>query len=113
MINQRVTALIAGEQVLATTDVVVMEVLAGARNVEHARSLRRLLLSCELLPVFGLSDFEEAAAIHQQCRRSGARVRSLSDCLIAAVAIRARAPILHADRDFQVIARHFPLSIAI
>ncbi|MGZ5294241.1 MAG: PIN domain-containing protein [Actinomycetota bacterium] len=33
------------------------------------------------------------------------------DCLIAAVAIREGATVLHADRDFDVIARHTDLRI--
>jgi predicted nucleic acid-binding protein len=33
------------------------------------------------------------------------------DCLIAAVAIRESASILHADRDFDVMARHAGLRI--
>jgi predicted nucleic acid-binding protein len=38
-------------------------------------------------------------------------VRSLIDCLIAAVAIRARLPILHSDNDYDVIARHTSLRV--
>ena len=33
------------------------------------------------------------------------------DCLIAAVAIRERAHVLHRDRDFDVIARHTDLRL--
>ncbi len=33
------------------------------------------------------------------------------DCLIAAVAIREGASVLHRDRDFDVIARHTELQI--
>jgi hypothetical protein len=38
-------------------------------------------------------------------------VRGLADCLIAVPAINAGAPILHADRDFDAIARHTPLQV--
>lgn len=37
--------------------------------------------------------------------------RTLVDCLIAAVAMRYEAELLHADRDFDVIARHTPLRL--
>ena len=33
------------------------------------------------------------------------------DCLIAAVAIRAGIPVLHNDKDFDVLARHTDLQI--
>jgi hypothetical protein len=37
-------------------------------------------------------------------------VRRLVDCPIAA-AIEAHTPILHADADFDVLARHTPLQV--
>jgi predicted nucleic acid-binding protein len=88
-----------------TTDVVVMEVLAGGRDEGHADQLRRLLATCEFVPVAGVGDFEQAAAIYRRCRRSGETVRALTDCLVAAIAIRNGIDVLHADRDFDVIAR--------
>ena len=33
-------------------------------------------------------------------------MRKLIDCLIAAVAIREQARVLHNDRDFEVLGRH-------
>src|SRR5436309_123637 len=35
----------------------------------------------------------------------------MTDCLIAAVAIREGATLLHFDHDFDVIARHTPLQV--
>jgi predicted nucleic acid-binding protein len=86
-----------------------MEVLAGAGTEERVRQLRRLLNRFELVPVAGLEDFESAAGIYRRCRRRGETVRALNDCLIAAVALRTEAELLHRDRDFEVIARHAPL----
>ena len=97
---------------LATTDVVVMEVLAGAKDPGHLQTLRRLLTGCHLLPVHGLADFEDAAALYRSCRTQGVTIRRLTDCLIAAVAVRSGVPLLHADRDFDLIARCTPLQIA-
>jgi predicted nucleic acid-binding protein len=45
---RRLAALLDGG--LATTDVVVMEVLAGARDGPHLTTLRRLLQRCEHVP---------------------------------------------------------------
>ena len=42
----------------------------------------------------------------------GETVRKLMDCFIAAVALRAGAPVLHKDVDFDVLARHTDLRIA-
>ena len=111
-IARRVRALLESNQSLASTEVVIMEVLAGARDDAHWQRLRRLLFGCELLPVAGLVDFEDAAALYRQCRRAGKKLRSLTDCLIAVVAIRSGAELLHADRDFDTIAELAPLQIA-
>ncbi len=65
-----------------------------------------------MLAGHGLADYEEAAAIYRHCRSQGATVRRLNDCLIAAVAIRAGVPLLHADQDFDQIAQHCRLQTA-
>ena len=96
---------------LHTTDVVVMEVLAGARDETHAAQLRRLLSRCEFVPVESLRDYESAALLYRQCRRAGENIRALADCLIAAVAVRAGLDVLQADKDFEAIERHTPLRL--
>jgi predicted nucleic acid-binding protein len=98
-----------GEEV-HTTDVVVMEMLAGARDDQHHDSLRRLLAHCDYLRMEGLADYETAAGLYRACRRAGETVRTLTDCLIAAVALRTGILVLHADRDFEVLARHVGLA---
>jgi predicted nucleic acid-binding protein len=110
--NHRLHALIAGEQELATSEPIVMEVLAGARDEVHLLRLRRLLARPRLLPVGGLAEFEEAADAYRRCRRAGETIRSLTDCLIAAVAVRHDVELLHSDRDFEALARHLPLRLA-
>jgi predicted nucleic acid-binding protein len=94
---------------IATTEPVIMELLAGARSrQEHAR-LRTRLIALPRLTVQGLADFESAAQLYRACRSRGATVRKLMDCLIAAVAIREDAAVLHNDHDFDLLARHTPL----
>ncbi|MGH8874289.1 MAG: type II toxin-antitoxin system VapC family toxin, partial [Acidimicrobiia bacterium] len=93
--NLRVRELLAADDPVATTDVVVSEVLAGARNDAHWEQLQRLVYSARPLAVRPLFDYEEAALIYLACRRGGATPRRLTDCLIAAVAIRESMPLLH------------------
>ena len=96
---------------IAVCDPIRMEVLAGARDDVHLQQLRRLLAratSIETTPVH----YEDAALLDRACRRGGETVRRLIDCLIAATAIGADVPVLHADEDFDVLARHTPLRLA-
>lgn len=97
---------------LATTDVVLMEVLAGARDDAHAQQLRRLLTRCRFRGIEAPGDFEAAAQLYRRCRVRGATLRQMTDCLIAVVAIRADLPVLHRDRDFAVLAAHSSLRLA-
>lgn len=110
--NVRMRVLVQESGRLATTDVVLMEILAGARDDRHREELRRLLARCEMLPVEGLSDYESAAEAYRTCRRGGDTIRKLTDCLIAVVAMRAGAQIISLDADFEAIARHLPLTLA-
>ncbi|MGE5281600.1 MAG: PIN domain nuclease [Chloroflexota bacterium] len=108
----RLRAALRGDEPLACTDVIVMEILAGARDGAHRDWLRRLLYGLEFLAVDGPADYERAAEVYRLCRRGGETPRKLSDCLIAAVAIRSDAELLCADADFEAIARHTPLRLA-
>jgi predicted nucleic acid-binding protein len=97
---------------LACTDVIVMEILAGARDEADRDRLRRLLYGREFLAVDGPADYEAAAELYRHCRSGGETPRKLTDCLIAAVAIRNDAELLCEDADFLTIARHAPLRLA-
>lgn len=110
-VDRRLTAAIEGRERLATTGLVILELLAGARDEHQARDLRRLLHRCRYLRVEEPSDFEAAAVLYRACRREGTTIRRLPDCLIAAIAIRTRAALLHRDADFEAIARHSPLAV--
>ncbi len=98
---------------LAGTDVIVMEILAGARDDADRDRLRRLLYGLEFLGVEGPADYERAAELYRACRAGGETPRKLTDCLIAAVAIRNDAALLCEDSDFLAIARHSPLRLAV
>jgi predicted nucleic acid-binding protein len=106
----RLTAAIEEDEPLAVIGLILLEVLAGARDERQAGQLNRLLSRCRLLPLEEPSDHEAAAALYRACRREGATIRRLPDCLIAAVAIRTETELLHRDADFDAIAGHSSLA---
>ena len=110
-VDRRLEELLAAGDKVAVTDVIGMELLAGARDFQEEATLRDAIAGLTFLPVLAL-DWEDAAAIYRTCRRAGATVRNLTDCLIATVAIRHDAAVLADDRDFEIIARHVPLRLA-
>ncbi len=96
---------------VAATEPVLMEVLAGARTDADADRLRHMLMSLTWLSCDPVSDFEAAARIYRQCRAGGVTPRSLADCLIAAIALRTDAELLASDRDFEQMASVVPLRL--
>lgn len=97
---------------VATTDLVMLEVLSGAQTQDHHDRWQGLLYSCEYLRSQPPLDYEAGAAIYRTCRRGGETVRAPLDCVIAAIAMRCRAAVLTKDRDFETIARHVELELA-
>ena len=53
----------------------------------------------------------EAADIYRQCRNKGPTIRKAPDCLIAYYALQYNLPLLHKDKDFDGIAKVFPLQM--
>jgi predicted nucleic acid-binding protein len=90
------------------TEPVIMELLAGARDTENFRRIERITDAMPLLEVYPPCDFGEAGSLFLTLRRKGRTIRSMTDCIIASVAWRLEATLVHADRDFDVIAEHFP-----
>jgi predicted nucleic acid-binding protein len=109
-VARRVDAMLDDDSI-AVCDPIRMELLAGARSDRDATRLRALLARGTEVPC-DTTHFEEAALAYRACRRQGETVRNLVDCLIAAVAVAADVPVLHADADFDVLARHTGLRIA-
>ena len=90
----------------ALAPVVLQELLQGAASLESLRTLQRRFSALPMLmPADTLALHAQAGALYARCRWAGITPRSGHDCLIAALAIERRAPLLHDDRDFEAIAR--------
>jgi len=96
------------EPTAGITEPVLMELLAGARDTENFRRIERITDAMPLLEVYPPCDFGEAGSLFLTLRRKGKTIRSMTDCIIASVAWRLEATLVHADRDFDVIAGHYP-----
>lgn len=95
----------AGSRIVVP-ETVLMEVLSGPTDEATAGRRRRMLEAFEVAAYAPLVDSARAAALQRACRRGGETVRNLGDCLIAAIALRLDLPVMHRDRDFEVLARH-------
>jgi len=98
-----------GDEVFITGPV-IMELLAGAPAFSAARRLDTLVNGLSLLTVEPDLDYRDAASLYRNLRRSGRTVRKMNDCLIAGVALRTEATVVHKDVDFELIAEVVPLA---
>lgn len=96
--------LLSDPSTIAITEVVAMELLAGPTDELALAKVTRLVDSLTLVRLLPALDFPAAAALHRAARQNGRTVRRLNDCLIAAVAIRVGATVVHRDADFDVLA---------
>ena len=96
---------------MASTEPILMELLAGTRNeIEHT-SVRRLGTSVGWLPLDPATDFDSSAAIYAHCRRNGATPRGLIDTLIVAITLRTECALMTSDRDFTAMGTLVPLEL--
>jgi predicted nucleic acid-binding protein len=102
-VDQQVTKLLSEEEVVVP-DLVRLELLAGAGAEPRAAELTRFLARFQPVATHSPADHDLAALLYRRARQSGRTVRSLLDCLIAAIALRLDAPLLARDRDFEALA---------
>ncbi|MDP2661261.1 MAG: PIN domain-containing protein [Dehalococcoidia bacterium] len=107
-LRERVDSLLAVDQV-ATTGMIFLELMGGARNETDYVKLQRMLSALYLLPAADKC-WSEAAEMSFRLRRRGLVV-PFTDILIAAIAVAAKATVLHRDRHFDMIAEQVPLSV--
>ena len=104
------SAIAAGED-LCICGLILAETLQGIRDDrEHARTRARL--EALLYLPMERSTFLAAADHYRSLRRRGITIRKPVDCMIAAVALEHDALLLHNDRDFDPLEKHFGLRIA-
>lgn len=104
--GDRLEAEIRAGRRIVVPEMVLLELLSGTTDELLAARRRQMLESFELAPAMPIVDSLRAASLQRACRREGNTVRSLGDCLIAAVALRIGLPVMHRDRDFDVLAAH-------
>jgi predicted nucleic acid-binding protein len=90
--------------------VVLQEVLQGFPSPDRARRLVEYLAPFPILALHR-GDYVYAAEIRNKCRSKGLAISTV-DAQIAAASINHRCPLLTVDRDFEGLARHFPLRLA-
>lgn len=103
-------SLIIGREDICLCGVILTEVLQGIRDEKEYSKTRAVLSNLIYLPM-EFNTFLLAADIYRSARSKGITIRNSVDCMIAAVCIENTIPILHNDRDFDLIAKEFELKV--
>ena len=105
-----VISLLAREEALAFTGLILQELMQGCANETEADAIeKRFLTFIELFPQ--RSSYKLAAKIFRDCRKRGFAIRSSIDCLISACALEHDCAVHHRDRDFAAIQKVCGLKI--
>jgi predicted nucleic acid-binding protein len=102
--------LLRSREEICVCGIILTEILQGIRSDREFRIVRDLLSDFTSLPIADAT-FRAAAELYRALRKKGVTIRKTNDCIIAAVAIEHRVPLLHSDRDFELIAAHSPLKV--
>jgi predicted nucleic acid-binding protein len=102
-LKDRLAARSSDEDRIVMCEPIALELVAGA-GPNSLPDVERLVDGLPSLALDPALDFRVAADLARRARRAGRPVRSSMDCLIAAVAVRHDAVLVHHDRDFDVLA---------
>jgi predicted nucleic acid-binding protein len=96
---------------VALTQLILAEILQGVPSDPEFTKLRRVLSSFRILRPESDETYVRAAKLYRTGRKRGISIRSLIDCLIAAIAMERGAAVLHRDRDYERIVGYAPLKV--
>lgn len=92
-------------------DLILMEVMMGARDEAQAVRLRRDMGRFPMVALMDPSLAEEAARNYRILRRLGFTIRTGIDVVIGTWCIHHDNELLHDDRDFGPMQRHLGLRV--
>ena len=100
--------LILNREDICLCGIILTEILQGIRKDSEFNRTRDLLDNLIYLSM-PHSVFFKSAEIYRNLRRKGITIRKPMDCMIASVALEHDIPLLHNDKDFIPIEKHFGL----
>jgi hypothetical protein len=92
-------------------DVVLLEILQGARDDAHAARIARQMRRFPIVAMSNEAHAVEAARLYRRLRDRGVTVRKAIDMIIGAFCIVNGYALLHDDRDFEPMERHLGLQV--
>jgi predicted nucleic acid-binding protein len=96
---------------LLVGDIILCEVLRGARSDAHARAIGKELAEFDCVSMLAPELAVVAAANYRKLRGRGVTVRKTVDLVIGTCCLERKYELLHADRDFDAMETHLGLRV--
>ena len=90
-------------------DIILLEILQGARDEAHAVRIERELRRYLIVPLLTPDLASAAARNYRRLRAFGVTIRKTADLIVGTFCIEYGLRLLHADRDFEPMQRHLGL----
>ena len=96
-------------EIIVVGDLVLMEVLQGARDDLHARLLHSVMAVYRTVEMLDVAIALQSAANFRLLKSKGITIRKTPDIIIGTWCIENAVPLLHNDRDFKPMVDHLGL----
>ena len=101
-----------GHEPVLVGDLILLEVLQGARDEAHAGEIERWLRRFEIVSLLDDRLAPRAARNYRTLRAIGITVRKTADLIIGTFCIENHCALLQDDRDFAPMEAHLGLVVA-
>ena len=98
-----------GNEVAATGDLILLEVLQGFRSDAGLAEARHAMSILPCFDLLGRMRAHRAADRYRELRRAGVTIRKTVDVVIGSFCIDEGIPLLFSDRDFLPMVEHLGL----
>lgn len=102
---------LAREETILVGDIVLCEVLKGARSDAHAKLLERMMRQFDSVRMVDVRIASTAADNYRRLRSKGVTVYKTIDLIIGTFCIVHGHSLLHADRDYDPMELHLGLKV--
>ena len=101
----------AAREPLLIGDLILLEILQGARDEAHAARIEHGLRQYAVVPLLGAELAARAARNYRTLRGLGITIRKTADIIIGTFCIEHRHSLLHDDRDFAPMEEYLGLRV--
>ena len=102
----------ADREPILVGDLILLEVLQGARDELHAARIERALCRFDVVPLLDYDLAPRAARNYRRLRDLGITIRKTADIIIGTFCIERGCSLMHDDRDFAPMVERLGLVAA-